>query len=101
MAKANWINGSINPPQDGEYYVIQECVEDIDTGRNIIKAGQCEMFSDVFGDGEWESLGAHSPSWKVLCWANILMPDIPKDLQGRVRRYFGMKLEVSENENRD
>lgn len=93
MAKVTWIRGEINPPVDGEYYMIQECLQDIEN----IKAGEVEIFTDGFTDGEWESLGAHSPYWRVICWARILHPDIPRDLQGRVRRYFGKTIEQEAN----
>ena len=29
MAKVNWINGKIAPPESGEYYVILEAQQDI------------------------------------------------------------------------
>lgn len=34
MAKVNWINGKIAPPESGEYYVILEALKNMcDVGR--------------------------------------------------------------------
>lgn len=95
MAKVNWINGTIKPPKEGEYYVIQECLKDVDGD----KAGDYEIFSDYFRDGEWVTLGSYSEYWRVVGWAELLMPDIPKDLQGKVIRYFGCDLKEDRDRN--
>lgn len=88
MAEVNcWIKGELNPPESGEYYVILEAQEDLLT----FKKGDIEMQSDYFNADtkEWDDLGKDNPSWKVLAWADILRPNIPNDLKGRVKRYFG------------
>ena len=89
MAEVNWINGTINPPESGGYYVIEEAQMDIRTER--IKEGDIEITTDYFDAStqEWDELGKDNPYWKVLSWAKILYPNIPNDLSERVTRYFG------------
>lgn len=86
--KVNWINGSINPPCEGEYYV---CFE---AKRDIAEFKQCdiEITGDYWDGDMWQSLGNNNPCWKVLCWARILKPDIPEDIRDRVKEYFGAKI---------
>lgn len=92
MAKVNWIKGEINPPESGDYYVIEEAQLDIRTER--IKEGDIEITTDYFDAErqEWEELGKDNPYWKVLSWAHILHPDIPNDLRDRVTLYFGIEV---------
>lgn len=83
-----WVQGYIDPTQSGEYYVALEAQEDI-AG---FKAGEVEVTTDYFHAhrGEWEQLGKDNPSWKVLFWAYINRPDVPADIAGKVREYFGV-----------
>lgn len=81
MAKVNWINGSIEPPEVGEYYTITQSVK-----------GDVWIDTDTWDGEKWETLGADNSYWKVLSWARVLKPDIPKDLQGRVNLYFGQEV---------
>lgn len=89
MAKVNWIKGEINPPESGEYYVIEEAQLDIRTEH--IKEGDIEITTDYFDADrqEWEELGKDNPYWKVLAWADILYPDVPSHIRDRVTTYFG------------
>lgn len=82
MAKVNWINGSIDPPETGMYYVIVELLQDI----GPLKKGDVIMDSDLYTSVGW---GNYYAIYRVLSWAPMLYPDIPADLQGRVKRYFG------------
>lgn len=97
MAKVNWINGKIAPPESGEYYVILEAQQDIrdpDTNELLVSAGDVEM------DGDWydakrryfDSIGEKNPFWRVLSWANFLKPDVPDDIKPKLRTYFGAKV---------
>ena len=90
--KANWINGNITPTSKGEYYVILEATQDI----GDYKKGDMELTSDYFSDNEWESIGKDNPSWKVVCWARMLLPGIPNDYLGKVKVYFGQRVGVDE-----
>lgn len=82
MAKANWINGSIEPPEPGEYYTICE----------YKKTGEIWIDSDSWEGNYWETLGENNSYWQVIAWARVLHPDIPADLQGRVKLYFGKEV---------
>lgn len=78
MAKVNWIKGSIEPPEPGEYYTITQSVK-----------GDVWIDIDTWDGKKWETLGTDNDYWQVLSWAGILRPDIPKDLRGLVTLYFG------------
>lgn len=97
MAKVNWINGKIAPPESGEYYVILEAQQDIRdpiTNELLVSAGDVEMDDDWY-DAErryFSSVGENNPFWRVLSWASILKPDVPEDIKPRLRTYFGEKV---------
>lgn len=87
MAKVNWINGSIEPSETGKYYVISEAVTDY----NGLKKGDVIISMD-----EWlpvlNKWGYYNIHFRILAWAPMIYPDIPKDLQGRVKWYFGKEV---------
>ena len=85
MAKANWINGSIKPPEATVYYVIIECVKDF----GDMKAGEISIRTAIWFGDFWNITGRKNENFRVLGWAEQLFPDIPADLQGRVKWYFG------------
>lgn len=92
--KTNWINGTIAPPESGEYYIIIEALQDTVS----VKKGDIEMTSDYYNapTDQFDTIGnRNNPYWKVLSWAYITTPAIPEDLKGRVKFYFGHK--VGEN----
>lgn len=89
--QTNWINGTIAPPESGEYYIIVEALQD----SKYVKKGDIEMSTDYYdvGSDSFDTIGSRdNPYWKVLSWASVRHPSIPKDLQGRVRLYFGHKV---------
>lgn len=90
MPQVNWIRGEINPPSSGEYYIIIEAQHDIAD----FKKGDVEVTSDYFDAErkEWDTIDKDNPTWKVLCWADILRPSIPNDLIKRTKVYFGFKV---------
>lgn len=90
MAEVNWINGNILPKKSGEYHIILEVQHDI----GDLKKGDIEITNEYFyaDKGEWETIGKDNPTWKVLSWANIVKPNIPKDLRDKVKVYFGVKI---------
>ena len=85
MAKVNWINGSIEPPDAELCYVIAEALTDY----GALKKGDIVIDSDQWTGSQW---GYYYGIFQVLSWARRLYPDIPKDLQGRVKRYFGQEV---------
>ena len=95
MAEVQWINGELNPPSSKEYYIAIEAQEDI----GGFKKGDVEITSDWFDkdSGCFDTIGKDNPSWKVLCWANMLHPAIPHGLHDRVKIYCGVKV-GSDNE---
>lgn len=98
MAEVTWIKGTIDPPQSGEYYVTLEAKQDIVdpvTGKVYYKTGDVMIDGDFYNadDRFWEQLGKDNPFWAVVCWANILKPDIPDDVCVRLVEYFGERMQ--------
>lgn len=97
MAKVNWVNGKIAPPESGEYYVILEAQQDIrdpDTNELLVRAGDVEMTGDWYDVKRryFDSIGEKNPLWRVLAWADVLRPDVPDDIKPNLRTYFGKKV---------
>ena len=97
MAEVTWINGTINPPQSGEYYVTLEAKQDMiepATGKVWYKTGDVMIDCDFYyaEDRFWGQLGKNNPFWEVLCWAGILEPDIPDGVRDRLVEYLGTKV---------
>ena len=97
MAEVTWINGTINPPQSGEYYVTLEAKQDIvdpATGNVLYRTGDVTIDVDCYNAeySFWEQLGNDNPFWEVLCWADILKPDIPDGVRDRLVEYLGTKV---------
>ena len=93
MAEVTWIRGHIPPPHDGEYYVALEAQTDCIEG---FQSGDVRITGDYWQDGTWMATGNANPFWKVLCWADVLKPDIPDSLRGHVKDYFGFKIDKYE-----
>lgn len=98
MAEVTWINGTIDPPQSGEYYVTLEAKQDIvdpATGKVYYNRGDVMIGIDFYyaDDSFLDELGKNNPFWAVLCWANILKPDIPDGVRDRLVEYFGEKVQ--------
>ena len=93
MAKVDWIDGKLNPPTSGDYYVIEELMLDIPTEQ--LFEGDIEVTTDYYDaeQREWEELGKDNPYWKVVAWAYILRPDVPDCVKDKVVRYFGNEVE--------
>lgn len=94
MSDVRWIKGAIEPPESGEYYVICKALRDIadvEAGETYYKAGEYEIAGDWWDADEkaWQSIGRENPFWEVETWANILLPNVPKDIADKVRVYFG------------
>ena len=94
MDEVTWVKGTIDPPQSGEYYVALKATQDmVDpvTGTVDYKTGDVMIYTDCYYAGAhfWEKLGKDNPLWTVLCWADILLPDIPDGVRERLVEYFG------------
>lgn len=84
-----------------------------ETGRAYYETGDVTIEVDFYDAKKrvWEQLGKDNPFWEVVCWADILKPDIPDGARDRLVEYFGEKvqwqdghwcqdtLQVEENEN--
>ena len=98
MAEVNWIKGTITPPESGDYYIILEAMRDSDplpSGEMLVHMGDIEITNDWYDAdrAEFDTIGKDNPVWRVLAWARMPKPSIPEDIRGRVRWYFGMRLE--------
>ena len=98
MAEVTWIKGTIDPPQSGEYYVTLEARQDMvdpETGKVWYRTGDVMIDADFYyaEDRFWEQLGKDNPSWEVVCWAHILLPDIPDGVRERLVEYFGEEVQ--------
>ena len=97
MANVNWIKGEITPPEDGEYYVILEAMQDSDprpSGEALIHKGDIDITDDWYDAdlGWFQHIGKDNPYWKVLAWAEVFKPPIPEEIRDRVRWYFGKEI---------
>lgn len=97
MAKVNWINGKIAPPESGEHYVIVEALKNMrepETGKLLVGKGDVEIFTDWYDAkrGYFDSIGEKNGFWKVVAWARVLRPDVPDDIKPKLRTYFGAKV---------
>ena len=98
MAKVNWIKGTIEPPEAGEYYVILEAKKDLfdpmDDSEKTVSAGDIEIDTDWWSakDRQFNLVGRANPAWRILAWAFMLRPDVPGDIAPRVTSYFGMNV---------
>ena len=90
--KTTWINGTMAPTESGEYYTAIEALED--NPYMGIKKGDIEIETDYYDTSgwRWDSIGRDNPSWRIVCWARILRPDIPDGLHQRVKSYFGQRV---------
>ena len=81
----NWIKAETKPPKDGQYYTIAEMQRDgifYKKGDIVI---EFDWYSDTLG---WEVSRGSLSSWKVLAWAEIPLPDVPKEVEDRLVMYF-------------
>lgn len=100
MAEVTWIKGTIDPPQSGEYYVVLEAKHnmimlDEETGKAHYETGDVTIKVDFYDDKErfWKKLGKDNPFWEVVCWADILKPNIPDGVRERLVEYLGEKVQ--------
>ena len=87
--KLNWIKGVIEPPEEGKYYVITEAQNDTDlyTEGDIVIA--FDRYSKALG---WLSSVVDNSTWKILAWAEILLPDVPEEVTDRLVTYLGVEV---------
>lgn len=97
MAEVTWIKGTIDPPQSKEYYVTLEAKRDMvdpETGKVYYKTGDIIITIDFYyaEDRFWEQLGEDNPFWVLVCWADIIKPNIPDSVREMLVEYRGIKV---------
>ena len=98
MDEVTWIKGTIDPPERGKYYVALEAKQDMvdpETGEVWHRTGDVMIDTDCYNDGAhfWEKLGKDNQFWALLCWADILEPDIPDGVRDKLVEYLGTKVQ--------
>lgn len=98
MAEVNWINGTIAPPESGDYYIILEAMRDSDplsSGEVLVHKGDIEITNGWYDADQaaFDTIGKDNPIWMVLSWARMLKPSIPADIRDRVKWCFVRRLE--------
>lgn len=87
--KVNWIKGEIEPPKGGQYFRIMEAQIDTD----FFKKGDVEIDFDWYSkDFGWISIGHNNPVWKVVAWADMLLPDVPEQIKDRLIKYLDVEI---------
>lgn len=95
MSELEWIKGSINPPNIGEYYTITRAKKDLidilNHGEVMFPKCGIEMTTDYWDGEQWERLGKENATWEVLAWERVLLPEVPDCFRDDLRKYFGRK----------
>ena len=81
----SWIKAETKPPKDGEYYTIAEMQRDgifYKKGDIVI---DYDWYSKALG---WMSIKDNGSTWKILAWAEMLLPDVPEEVKDRLVTYF-------------
>lgn len=84
--KVNWIKGVIEPPEEGRYYVMTEAQNDTDLYKKGDIVIAFDRYSKALG---WLSSVVDNSAWKILAWAEILLPDVPEEVTDRLVTYLG------------
>ena len=83
--KVNWIKGVIEPLEEGKYYVITEAQKD----TTLYKKGDIVIGSNWYSKTlGWLSFIVDNSTWKILAWAERLLPDVPEEVEDRLVTYF-------------
>ena len=92
--KVNWIRGEIAPLEEGKYYVITEAQNDTALYKKGDIVIDYDWYSKALG---WMSIKDNGSTWKILAWAEILLPDVPKKVEDRLVTYFDVKVSKRRN----
>ena len=90
----SWIKAENKPSEDGEYYTIAEMQRDgifYKKGDIVI---EFDCYSDMLG---WGASRDSLSTWKVLAWAEIPLPDVPKEVEDRLVTYFDKEVKKRRN----
>ena len=81
----NWIKAEIKPLEEGKYYVITEAQKDTALYKKGDIVIDYDWYSKALG---WMSIEDNGSTWKILAWAEILLPDVPEEVKDRLATYF-------------
>lgn len=87
--QASWIKGGIEPPEQGKYYVITEVQKDTALYKKGDIVIDYDWYSKTLG---WMSIKENGSTWKILAWAEILLPDAPEEVKDRLVTYFDVEV---------
>lgn len=87
--KANWTKGEIKPLEEGKYYVITEAQKDTALYKKGDIVIDCDWYSKALG---WMSIKDNGSTWNILAWAEIPLPDVPKEVKDRLVTYFDVEV---------
>ena len=94
--KVSWIRGEIKPLEEGKYYVITEVQKDTALYKKGDIVIDYDWYSKALG---WMSIKDNGSTWKVLAWAEILLPDVPEPVRERLVAYFDVEVAKRRNKN--
>lgn len=87
--KTSWIKGEIAPLEEGRYYTIAEAQKD----TTLYKKGDIVIGLDWYSEGlGWLSFIVDGSTWRILAWAEILLPDVPGEVKDRLVTYFDVEV---------
>ena len=96
--KASWIRGEIKPLEEGKYYVITEVQKDTALYKKGDIVIDYDWYSKTLG---WMSIRDNGSTWKILAWAEILLPDVPEPVRERLVTYFDVEVAKRRNKKND
>lgn len=85
----SWIRGEIKPLEEGKYYVITEVQKDTALYKKGDIVIDYDWYSKALG---WMSIKDNGSTWKVLAWAEILLPEPPEEFKDRLVTYFDVEV---------
>lgn len=85
----NWIKGENEPPKQGKYYVIAEVQKEIDSYKKGDIVIDYDWYSKPLG---WMLIRDNGSALRVVAWAEILLPDVPKKVKDRLVTYFDVEV---------
>lgn len=97
--QVNWIKGSIPPGQDGDFYILAEALRFLWNDDEVYAyPGELVIDRAVWREslGGFYGAAGSDPLWRVLAWAPIIYPDVPKEDRPRLRGYFGERVRITD-----
>lgn len=96
--KTSWIKGEVEPTEQGKYYVITEVQKDTALYKKGDIVIDYDWYSKIMG---WMSIKENGSTWRILAWAEILLPDVPEEIKDRLVTYFDVEVAKRRNKKND